>query len=505
MKHASKAFSRGVLVSIVGAVLVGVLNYLTRRVLLLRLDQSAYGFFYGAVTLVSLVATLPGAGFGQATAVLVSKYMALRDERRGWASFGFAFITRSLIAAAVAALLLVLGPWLLRTYYGPEGAFAFTCLAWFAVLSAMLGSVTSVMQGLRYFGWLNGVYACQYGLLLLVCLLWTGKYGLNAAAVGLVVAHAAAVGMGLGWIRARHNMRGFGRFIRGDVAAEVWRVGRWLFVLNAGLCIMSGLDTLMLTHFRGVQAVAVYHVALPVMQIFMVIAVVPGVMTPIASDLWHRGRPEAIGDLCRLTMRVMLILLWTLAIGLVPSAGTAVRILFGPGLEAAALPLLVLGTGVPVLVMGQFSMNVLSAIERPRDVGVMTVIAVIANVALNVFLIRSFGTVGAALATVCAYGILLAMGLWRLRRFIDVPLLRRDDLPVVLAGAVVTVIVVVVNPVVAGPVGKIALSLGAVLVFWTAVRRDLGAAVRDLVAALRGGQDPEQGRPAASADSTGSP
>ena len=64
--NTSRVFARGVLVSLVAVVVIGVINWLTRRLLANGLDREAYGFFYSAFALASLLVALVSGGLDHA-------------------------------------------------------------------------------------------------------------------------------------------------------------------------------------------------------------------------------------------------------------------------------------------------------------------------------------------------------------------------------------------------------------------------------------------------------
>ena len=92
MKKASQVFAGGVTVSFVGILLMGIGDYLTRRVLARGLEKSEYGFFFSAFAMACLFVMVAGGGLSYATQILVAKYRSLNEARRAKAAFGHALV-----------------------------------------------------------------------------------------------------------------------------------------------------------------------------------------------------------------------------------------------------------------------------------------------------------------------------------------------------------------------------------------------------------------------------
>jgi O-antigen/teichoic acid export membrane protein len=63
----------------------------------------------------------------------------------------------------------------------------------------------------------------------------------------------------------------------------------WVAVSTAGISSIYYLDTLCLTLLRSLDEVAIYNIALPLMQIAQCLMVFPVVFTPIAAEMWAKG------------------------------------------------------------------------------------------------------------------------------------------------------------------------------------------------------------------------
>ena len=435
MKHASHVFAKGVLVSLVGVFLVGVINYGTRLLLAHTLEPEDYGYFYAVSALALLVITLAGGGLGYSVIVLVSRYRATGNHERAVSILGHVLLVTASVSLVIAGILLLFTRPLLHGYFRfPQGgrSFALVCLS--IPLAVSLSVVLAALNAMRDFVARNIIYASQYALLLIVAWVGVHRIGVSAPALGLAVSNGVLLAIALPYAARRHGLLGLAGCFSADIVTETWRFARWMILSSTGMLLLASVDTLMLTWQRGLEAVAVYNIALPIVQIFHMAMVVPIVFSPIATDLWHRGRKDEIASIGRFVVTVMLGYVWLLVLLLFPSATVLISILFGKAFTEAAGPLMVLGIGVPVLLTGQFFMNTLSAIDQPMKAGLAATGTVGVNIVLNVVLIRLYGVVGAAGATVVGYVFLMLISALCLDRYVHIPVLHRDNLWVCVLG-----------------------------------------------------------------------
>ena len=179
---------------------------------------------------------------------------------------------------------------------------------------------------------------------------------------------------------------------------------------------MNHIDTLMLTWLHGLNSVAGYQVALPIAQIGRSLVFLPMIFMPIAADLWQRQQLTQIKEICNFVTLLMVfctgagfLLLW-------PLAGDLIVLLFDDRYRWAAPTLVVLGCGMPLLVVAQFYLNTLSGMERPRIAAISAFAGLFANIVLNLILIPHLGASGAALATILSFLLIALFTYFFLRR-----------------------------------------------------------------------------------------
>ena len=74
-----KLFISGTLISIIGNIVLGLINYLVRRVMAENLTQAEYGKFYGVFALISIIVAIFEFGVVNAGTVLIAENQPQRN------------------------------------------------------------------------------------------------------------------------------------------------------------------------------------------------------------------------------------------------------------------------------------------------------------------------------------------------------------------------------------------------------------------------------------------
>jgi len=419
-KNISRAFLGNVGISFFGYGAFGLINYFTRRHLAFNLNEVDYGFFYSTFSFVCVFLSLIDLGLGDSATVLISKYLTLTDDQKVKSVYSLILLGKGVLGVGIAVVLGLLAPWLISYYFGYEnGILPFFLLCLFIPFSAMNGGVVGALEGKKDFLARNVLQLLQYGSILLVVLVGTKAWGINAPASGAVAGNLAAFALGCLYLFKRHSI-GF-RFrlkMFASVASETWRFSRWMAISVSGLCIMGAMDTQMLTVLTSLREVAFYNVALPIVQILLIFIIVPAVLTPTVSELWHRQQISRIGDAI---INMIMVMLWIgggILIGMILLSKHLIAVLFSTKFLGVSTALTILSCQIPFLVAGQFCLNTMNVMEKPQWAAAIVMGGLIVNALTNYLLIPKMGISGAALATVLSYLLICLSSIFVLSRLI---------------------------------------------------------------------------------------
>lgn len=433
-----KQLVAGSLLSVLASVVIGVLNYLTRRTMALNLPDASYGFFYSAFAFVMLFLAYLDLGLNSSGTILIARHDTHGRHGRAQAVFSIIFLVKLGGGLAVAVLLVACAPWLIDWYFRyPPGILGFVILCAFIPANALCGTVISTLDAYRDFAARNLFQTLKFLLIFVAVSLFATSAPDSAPAAAFAACAAVMFLLGMLFIRWKHRLRVV--WPRGgDFAAtwrETWSFGKWVALSTAGMTTMFHMDTLMLTMLKGLKSVAMYNVALPIMQIMQSVMILPLIFMPVATQLWqHRHRDELRG-LVQVVVEACILFLWFIAVAMTCLRGLAIKLLFAERFLPAATALAILCAAMAVLVLGHFLINTLNAMEQPRVVARMVSIGVLVNILANAVLIPGMGIAGAALATLASYLVIAVLAYRSLDAALEIRFKPRTVIPASLAGA----------------------------------------------------------------------
>jgi O-antigen/teichoic acid export membrane protein len=151
------------------------------------------------------------------------------------------------------------------------------------------------------------------------------------------------------------------------------------------------------------------------------------VLAPAVAHLFGAGATARIRSGFGRAARLLLLVSLPLAAGVAVVGPTLVEVVYGDAYRRAGTVLVVLAAVLPLLPLYFLATSLLHAMGRARVVLLLSVVATVVNLVLDVVLIPGGGAVGAAAANVAAQasaGVLLMVAAWRMLDGIDVDVAR---------------------------------------------------------------------------------
>lgn len=190
--------------------------------------------------------------------------------------------------------------------------------------------------------------------------------------------------------------------VRLDLAVQALLFGLRGTVSQFANTISRRIDILLLAHYSGNEAVGFYAVAVSLGEI---LALLPAtVSTPFLPI--RLGLSEESGRrFSPLVIKTILMIMITICLGAALTAKPLIFILFGPAFFSSIAPLLFLLPGILALSMYEFFKIEVLGFGRPGFISLVSVMAMISNIALNLILIPAYGSIGAALSSSFSYSL----------------------------------------------------------------------------------------------------
>ena len=202
-----------------------------------------------------------------------------------------------------------------------------------------------------------------------------------------------------------------------------YETARWFksmlpFVFAGSIQILNKETSIvMLNAMQGAEAVGLYRVAQrgAVLVSFGLMAVNLAI-APTISELFIKGEKRRLQHLISKSILAVLAFSLPMTLFLIVGGRWLIPVVFGPEFSASYMPLVVLSVGQLVsAAMGSVGL-ILNMVGLERITALGVTVAAIVNVLLNVLLIPSLGTVGAAIGTsgsLIVWNVLLAVWLFK--------------------------------------------------------------------------------------------
>jgi len=402
------------------AVLVG---YIARVILARTLPLEEFGLLYAAISSVTFLTLFTNLGLGSAQVKFIAHHMSGGERGKARAVAWFSILTRMAVAIIIGVVIALFAQTIALNYFKTASSLPIVYIMSVALVVLTLFNITSrLAQGLQnifVMSFMNFLQKASY-LILVLLLVWSGML------LGWQLMWIYVLSIFLAWLTAMFLAKGLRSLLAGKpkfASAHLKTVSAFALaaiLVQAGQMIMGQLDIVMLTYFKDLSAVAIYNVVLPsAMALTFLGKSLHAVMFPMMSEMWAKKEKDNIKNALALTNRYVLMISLPIILTVLIFPTFLLQVFFGSDFVGGALALQILAVGVFFLNLSLVYQSSMAGTNKMKFVTTSILIASIANIILNFFLIPPYGLTGAALATTISYFILLLVMFFHLRTFIS--------------------------------------------------------------------------------------
>jgi O-antigen/teichoic acid export membrane protein len=374
---------------------------------------------YGVLEILDLSMSLLGMFLNMGMTAALLRYYGIAkstEEKNQVVSTSLIFVT----VTGLVMLLLALGfvrP-ISMFVFGPAVSSTYLLLSFFSFILGYIANLPrAYLRALESSGTFIlldtlGVLATLVMNIVFVAGLKIGIAGILWSALLVNVAWIAASG----WVFRRVGL-GFSR----SLLRQMVGFGLPLILANLALFALNFSDRFFLKHFRSLDTVGIYSVGYKFgyMMNFLMVQPFLGMWQARMYIIHARSdHPQIYG---RIFVLYSLLLIYSgLALSIL--SPEIVRVMVSPKFAASqdVIPLVVLA--YIFYGIGSFAQLGMFLTERTKSLGTISAAAAILNLGLNYFLIRQFGMIGAAWATMLSFLAIAAASYWYSQRLLPLPL-----------------------------------------------------------------------------------
>jgi len=356
---------------------------------------------------VGLFRILPDFGMSYASTLAIS-----RDRSQAQRLVGSLLGFQAVLSLATIALCLAIG----ATRYSGVTWFAVVILTFDLVLKSVKSTLRWLLKGLERFG--TEAVSLLFERVLLLALgaavLATGRgvrgFVLVFLAVRLVDTSALAA-------YVQRRVLPLAPHFDGPLWADLLRKGLPFAYAGAMITLVFQVDTVILEKMRGATEVGWYRSPVLVLEGLTLVPRILGYALIPTMAAWAATRPEVVTELYGRGSKYLLLAGLPIgAFGLLESQ-RFVALLFGPTYGPSVAASQILLPAATFMFLSNFGETALACVNRWGTIVVVSTLALVVNVALNLWLIPGLGFIGAAWATLFTEALYFLAGAIALRAY----------------------------------------------------------------------------------------
>lgn len=424
MTSYTKTAIKGVTVFFIMSMFAGFIGYLVRLVFARELTKADYGLFYAVFALFGMLSLFRDMGLSQA----LIKYVAEFNIKKQYSlikgtiilTFLFQFITSVLI---LVVMLLFSNQIALYFFHTQDASLIIIMLAIMFVLMPVERIFAFTFAGLKRFDFNSIVEAARMGLVLvfsLVAFIYTKSVVVPCLAY--IFAHIFE-----NFIFFPLFLKTFPHYFKvkavltKDLVKKLTHFGMPVMVGLVGSMIVTYTDTLAITYFRTLEEVALYNIAMPTSKLLLYFTTaVSLVVLPMSSELWAMKSKDKLRLGVSLLYKYSFVFIIPMGMVMFTFPEIIIKVFFGAKYVAASFVLQILAIASIIYTVCYINSNVLSGIGRPKENTKIILAASVFNLIGNIILVPMIGMIGAAIATLLSYCIMLVFTGIKIKHIVEV-------------------------------------------------------------------------------------
>lgn len=427
---------------------------LTTVLLARLLEPESYGLLFLSIAVFSVAELASKLGIAKSAARYIAEY---KESSRGQLPhiIRISFLLNVGTIVIVGAGLLVVHDRIADFLGEPDLAPFLVIGVAFVAASSLVAYTRLILQGFEAIKLAALIHVVDHTskLIFAVGLVLLG-FGAMGALIGYIGSYLLAATVGLSAVYLRwYRSIPTARVIEQKLPRRIAEYTIPLTATNTANVLDKQVDTILVGLFLTPVAVAYYVLAKQVVQFIETPTAALGfTLAPAFGARTASGNRDRAARLYERAVSAQLLLYVPAGAGLVLVAGPAIVYVFGPDYSGAIPVLQVLAIFVVLVAVNRVTSNGLDFLGRARERAIAKGVTALMNVALNVVLIPAIGVVGAAIATVCTYGMYTVANVYVITLEFDLRLvsLARETATVLAITAVMALIVVVAMEFVTG-------------------------------------------------------
>ena len=397
-----------------------------------ELPKEDVGLFYALLDLFSIFAIFRGLGVNAGIVRFIPKYLVKKEYGILKSLILFGGIFNFFSTLLMTLIIVLLAPFIIKIYFHNSNLdynFIYLCFVIIAIgfyfFDSIFGYISRVLQGFQKYFYLSLTKIFRIYLIFLFSLILIFIFNINNTLTPTISYSLYPIILTLifGTILLKETKSLFNIKTSFNINSlkELISYSSFIMLNSVGGLILGYMDGVCLNLFRGLNVVADYrNVAMPITNIIIYISTsIITVLFPMISELWEKGDKKI------LCYGIEKAYLYILAIGLPISLLLfvfpiiVINLLFGLNYITASEIIRVLSFSALFSSLSSLGFNILNAIGKVKTSNKVLYIGAFLNLVLNLLLIPLFGGVGAGIATLFSYFVMVLIQVYLIVKFLE--------------------------------------------------------------------------------------
>ncbi|MBA2868483.1 flippase [Methanococcus maripaludis] len=413
--------------------LAAPIGYFVRVLYANSLTKVEVGLFYAILDLIGMIAIFRSLGLNNAVIYFIPKFLVQNKKDLVKSTLISVLIIQILAAALVAVIIYIVSPLLIDHYINSKGQFGdFTTVSTiviimifgFYIFEGIKNLIVNSLLGFqsqKIYGTYNFLNILSV-LLLSAIFIYFG-FGVYSPPLAYTFTTVLMI-LIYGAIFLKKIFPEF--FVEKfscskKLLKDIFRYSIPVMFGSAGFIIMGYLDSVCLTYFTGLDAVADYkNVAMPTVLVLSYFAsAICKVMLPMSTEMWEKGEKKNLSEGLKKILYYSFIVSVPFAVILAYFPTVLINLFFNENYLSAAIPMSILSFGIIFLSMNNILFDIFNGIGKPHLSAKILYTGTLFNLIFNLLLIPKFGTTGAAFTTTLSYILIQILQVKYLNKFLD--------------------------------------------------------------------------------------
>tara|TARA_Y100000310_G_scaffold94862_1_gene92635 strand:- start:1251 stop:2741 length:1491 start_codon:yes stop_codon:yes gene_type:complete len=446
MKNYTKHAIKGVSIIFIISIISAFFGYLIRFLLARNLTLEQFGLFYSIFSFLSLITLFKTLGFDRSLIKFIPELISKKRINLIKTSIFFVIAIQIITNLIAIVLIYLFSRYLsINFFHNSQADYLLRLMAIAFFIDGFVVILKFSMQGFQRMALFSLLDLFRMLILLLIIFIGLNMgIGLYAPIIAYILTPAILL-LIFGFIFLKYVYPDFIKtnLVRdNNLFKKISKYSLFIMITSSGVMVLGHTDSLLLTYFKGVAAVGLYSVALPTAKLLLYFPNAFGsILLPVTSELWTKKEDYLLKYGVESLYKYSMIIVVPMGLIMLTYSEIIITLLFSKDYISAVFALKILVVGMLFATLHAIHSNFFQGIGKPQIHSKIIIFGAIFNLIGNIILIPFYGIYGAAITTSFVYFVMVVVGLYNIKKFINLNFPFKDWGKILFSGVILVIII----------------------------------------------------------------